>query len=141
MKTNNENAPEALTTALFQIFVFIADTEGGLTSRDVERLNKLLADTSWVEDNSVREALAQLGSHYTALWKAYDAGSITREYGVDDGADANDEADIEGEVTRLGALVRPSGAEAQAVRNHQQAQGKSDATDDKFHIAVRYRAG
>ena len=79
MKTSDANAPEALTIALFQIFVFIADTDGGLTSRDVERLNKLLADPSWVEDSSVRAALAQLGSHYTALWKAYDAGSISRD--------------------------------------------------------------
>lgn len=79
MKAIDGQAPQALTTVLFLAFVFIADAEGSLTSREVERLNKLLADPGWVDDALLRAALAGLGTHYTALWKAYDAGSITRD--------------------------------------------------------------
>ncbi len=77
MKIIDGQAPQALTTVFFLAFVFIADAEGGLTSREVERLNKLLGDPRWVDDELARAALAELGTHYTSLWKAYDAGSMT----------------------------------------------------------------
>ena len=79
MKAIDGEAPQALTTALFLTFVFIADAQGSLTSREVERLNELLADPGWLDDALLRAALTGLGTHYTALWKAYDAGSFTRE--------------------------------------------------------------
>ncbi|MEO5861903.1 MAG: FAD-binding oxidoreductase, partial [Burkholderiales bacterium] len=79
MKAVESQTPHALTTLLFLTFVFIADAEGSLTSREVERLNKLLADTDWVDDALMHAALVGLAAHYTSLWKAYDAGSITRD--------------------------------------------------------------
>ena len=69
MKAIDGQAPQALTTVLFLTFVFIGDADGGLTSREVERLNKLIGDPKSVDDALLREALAGLGTHYTALWK------------------------------------------------------------------------
>ena len=79
MKTSDGQVPHALTTVLFLTFVFIADAQGGLTSREVERLNKLLAEPSWADHALLRAALLGLAAHYTALWKAYDSGGLTRD--------------------------------------------------------------
>ena len=79
MKAIDGSAPQALTTALFLTFVYIADAEDTLTSREVEGLNKLLRDPHWADDALMRAALADLAVHYTALWKAYDAHNLTRD--------------------------------------------------------------
>ena len=71
--------PQPLTTALFLTFVFIADTQAGLTSREVEGLNQLLRDTSWTDDGLMRSALEGFSTHYATLWKAYDTGSLSRD--------------------------------------------------------------
>ena len=118
MKAIDGSAPQALTTALFQTFVFIADAEGSLTSREVERLNKLLADPGWVDDVSLRAALAELGTHYTTLWKAYDAGSITRdrqrlEHALAralNGLDANSAASVRAALLGFAQRIADSGA-------------------------------
>ena len=118
MKAIDGQAPHALTTALFLTFVFIADVEGSLTSREVERLNKLLADMNWVDDALMHAALAGLGTHYTALWKAYDAGSITRDRQrlaaelarALNGLDANSAASVRAALRSFAQRIADSGS-------------------------------
>ena len=79
MQHADNNTPQPLTTALFLTFVFIADAQASLTSREVEGLNQLLRDTSWTDDALMRSALEGFSAHYAMLWKAYDAGSLGRD--------------------------------------------------------------
>ena len=118
MKAIDDQAPHTLSTVLFLTFVFIADVEGSLTSREVERLNKLLADTNWVDDALMHAALAGLGTHYTALWKAYDAGSITRDRQrlaaelarALNGLDANSAASVRAALRSFAQRIADSGS-------------------------------
>ncbi|MEO6021557.1 MAG: 2Fe-2S iron-sulfur cluster-binding protein [Burkholderiales bacterium] len=75
----DSHLPQPLTTALFLTFVFIADTQACLTSREVEGLNQLLRDTTWTDDLLMRSALEGFSANYSMLWKAYDTGSLSRD--------------------------------------------------------------
>jgi glycine betaine catabolism B len=117
MKAIDGQTPQSLTTLLFLTFVFIADAEDSLTSREVERLNKLLADTNWVDDALMHAALVGLGEQYTALWKAYDAGSIKRdrqrlaeELRALSGLDANGGASVRAALRSFAQRIADSGS-------------------------------
>src|SRR5262249_26127259 len=61
------------------ILVRIADGDGKMTAREMERFDKLLAERDWCRSNLLRRALVQTESEKAELWKRYTAGELKTE--------------------------------------------------------------
>jgi ferredoxin-NADP reductase/ferredoxin len=56
----------------FSMFVHVADIEKGITTQDVRRLQTLLKETAWIENDDVRLALFELRQNYSSFWADYE---------------------------------------------------------------------
>jgi ferredoxin-NADP reductase len=58
------------------LFLRIADGDGQLTAREMERFDALLADPSWCRSELLRRSLPKTAAEKPALWKQYAAGQL-----------------------------------------------------------------
>jgi len=80
--TPNQQGTEhsaGLALLLFRIFVYVTDLDRAITPYDVQRFQRLVANTTWTVNAELRKALAHVRAHYSDFWAAYErqASSIS----------------------------------------------------------------
>lgn len=64
---------------LFSLFLYVADSDEGLTVRDVQGLQALIEDASWCKCADLHPGLEKLRARYADLWKDYQKKTIKRD--------------------------------------------------------------
>lgn len=92
-------------TLMFLLFICIADADAGLTAREVQALNAMLAAPGWTNDDFLKRGQDRLRERYFDLWQTYQKGQITR-----------DVASVAGQLALLTAAPgAPTGVEIAAL--------------------------
>ncbi len=96
---------EAGANLLFSIFVYVADAENGLSAREVQCLDALLADVTWCEDVTIKQCLLHLRTRYADYWKDYHKDAFPK--------------DLNAIATKFAVLVAQSGDQLILMRSLQ----------------------
>ena len=77
-QTNATTTAEIVAKVLFYIFVYIADSDDGLTAREIERLIEIMDNPVDNPSPVVQQGLVVLSNKYADFWKDYQRNSAIR---------------------------------------------------------------
>ncbi len=60
----------------FSMFIHIADVDKNITAQEVRRFQTLIRETSWMDNEDLRQALNELQQHYSTFWANYEDGLL-----------------------------------------------------------------